>query len=81
MKHCSIIGLLNVLLPRLRINLIKFLINTISVDYLDPLNFRRYNLIHNLFLIFLKAATLLQRSLKDSDYQAHFTAAFNLLLP
>ena len=80
MKHCSIRGLLNVLLPRLRINLNKFLINTISVDYLDPLNFRRYNLIHNSIKL-LKAATLLQRSLKDSDYQAHFTAAFNLLLP
>jgi len=63
----------------------KFLINTISVDYLDPLNLRRYNLIHHyifiLNILWLKAATLLQRSLKDSDYQAHFTAAFNLLLP
>jgi len=62
----------------------KFLINTISVDYLDPLNLRRYNLIHHFIRNFnkmMKAATLLQRSLKDSDYQAHFTAAFNLLLP
>ena len=38
----------------------------------DPLNLWRNS---------LKAVTLLQRSLKDSDYQAHFTAAFNLLLP
>jgi len=38
----------------------------------DPLNFWRNS---------LRAATLLQRLLKDSDYQAHFTAAFNLLLP
>jgi len=30
----------------------KFLINTISVDYLDPFNFRRYNLIHHSYVYY-----------------------------
>lgn len=43
-------------------------INKISVDYLDPVNFRCNH---------QGTATLLQRSLKDSDYQAHFTAVLD----
>lgn len=39
----------------------------ISVDCLDPLNFRRYD---------LNAVALLQTFLKSSDCQAHFTAVF-----
>jgi len=71
MKHCLSLVILNVLLPKLRIYIyLIFIINRISVDYLDPLNFRRYN---------LYIATLLQRLLKDSDYQAHFTTAFDIV--
>ena len=41
----------------------------ISVDCLDPLNFRRYDLYF--------ADALLRTFLKSSDCQAHFTAVFD----
>ena len=41
-----------------------------------------HHLRSELYLLYLlDSAILLQWSLKDSNYQAHFTAAFNLLLP
>ena len=73
MKHCtSYVTECSSTLFNNKVRFTLFLNNIISVDNLDPLNFRCHN---------LKAATLLQRSLKDSDYQAHFTVVFNISHP
>ena len=64
-----------------KMNIFVFIINTISVDYLDPLNFRCNTLTLSPKGKKVVCYVVTKRSLKDSDYQAHFTAAINMLLP